>query len=179
MPVIDFFAISTHHLGLVPYGTITHHEAIDEPSGRQYTDQEYEQDFVLKTPGGANYVTFGWTNTIPVGSTINAVSITCCIWLHPLSAPSGQAAVLEIGDQAYYQFSLPGNGWTPTTKTWTTNPAGGAWTYSALSNLYFGVYLSTPSDETEQVLPSKCTQCYLTIDYTPPATTFRAHGCVC
>ncbi|MHB9109069.1 MAG: hypothetical protein ACYDCO_18605 [Armatimonadota bacterium] len=177
MPTIHLFANSTHHLGLMLGGTVlpaTHHEAIDDPIG--WLDDE--QDYVLKPPtGGSNYATFGWDNPIPAGSEIHSVSVTCRVSLGNLESAAGQAAVLEIGTQPYYQYGLPGyGGWTTTTKTWLQHPANRDWTCDDLQHLSFGVQLSAIEGADA---PSRCTQCYLTIDYTPAAGTFRPHGCVC
>lgn len=55
-------------------------------------------------------------------------------------------------------------------KTWTTNPHGGSWTWTQIDALQIGIIFPTAG------LTPRCTQVYVTIDYTPPPTITTTTG---
>jgi PKD repeat protein len=74
---------------------------------------------------------------------------------------------LRIGSTNYYgdEEDLTSS-WTTYSKTYTSNPAGGAWTWTATDSLQCGVSLDTAEDDWPNSF-AWCTQVYIVVTYTP------------
>jgi len=78
-------------------------------------------------------------------------------------------AILRMGSTNYYNsqtFNLASS-WTLYSTTFYTNPAGGAWTWSAIDSLEYGVSLESGDTSGGGRSYARCTQVYVEVNYTP------------
>jgi hypothetical protein len=126
--------------------------------------------YLEKAPtGGSSSWTGAWTNPLTPGATINSVTVTTRCWLDGNNSVAAQGAIIYNGvtaDQKLGGFTV--DSWVTVAKTWATNPfTAGAWTFEDLATLSFGVKLTSVDEVgTPGALASKCTQTFMTLDYT-------------
>ena len=124
---------------------------------------------------GTKYDLYNLQDTAVTG-TINSVTVN--VRLYAGSAVAGQRSYgtvkIKTGGVEYNGTesqiaSQPYSGsiWPNYSYTWTTNPGGGAWTWSAINGLQAGVQLREESASQ----PSAITYCYVVVDYGPGAAT--------
>jgi hypothetical protein len=125
--------------------------------------------------------------SIPSGSTSISVKVTVRVYDSYGYASARQQ--LLVGGTGYQADTFTtGLGWVTDTHTWSTNPKrGSAWTVDDINGVgsyalqYFGVtateygYYDSKTGWVYYVV--YCTQCYLTVTYTPPTARLHAFAC--
>jgi hypothetical protein len=122
----------------------------------------------IRDTGTSNRDTYATENSPVTTGTINSVTIYIVAEYSSSSGTGYADTILRISGNNYYGNN--GNDFTLTTtytsysQIYTSNPAGGAWTWTTINNLECGVRLRTSSWNQGY---ARCTQVYIEVNYTP------------
>ena len=139
----------------------------DTRNWRCVDEQTADDDttYVYRSSSSSNYIrdTYATQDTSASG-TINSVTIYIrCRYSGGSATPNARTVVRISGTDYVGTDIILTTSWATYSTTYTTNPAGGAWTWAAINALECGVDLRRTIGGGEV----RCTQVYIEVNYTP------------